>query len=97
MWEVYAEDGAREEKFGRGMSSLDKLKGYEPSLLLNGYPWADKQLIVDVGGSHGTIMINIARAFPHIKCIVQDLPDVIQEGKSKLPPDVAGRVDLAAQ
>ena len=79
------------------MSSLDKQKGYEPSLLLNNYPWADKQLVVDVGGSHGTVMINIAREFPHIKCVVQDLPDVVEEGKSKLPADVAGRVELMPQ
>lgn len=33
--------------------------------------------VVDVGGSHGQVNIAIARKYPNIKCIVQDLPDTI--------------------
>ena len=97
MWQVYDDDPARREIFGRGMSGVDKLKGYEPSLLHNGYPWAEKGAVVDVGGSHGTVMINLVRAFPHLKCVVQDRPSVVEEGKEMLPGDVEGRVDFVAQ
>ncbi|CAO2182721.1 unnamed protein product [Urochloa humidicola] len=35
--------------------------------------------LVDVGGGHGAAAIAIARAFPHIKCSVLDLEQVISE------------------
>lgn len=35
--------------------------------------------LVDVGGGHGTAAAAIARAFPHIKCTVMDLPHVVAE------------------
>ncbi|CAO2171651.1 unnamed protein product [Urochloa humidicola] len=35
--------------------------------------------LVDVGGGHGAAAIAIARSFPHIKCSVLDLEQVISE------------------
>uniref|UniRef100_A0A0E0DZR6 O-methyltransferase domain-containing protein n=1 Tax=Oryza meridionalis TaxID=40149 RepID=A0A0E0DZR6_9ORYZ len=35
--------------------------------------------LVDVGGGHGAAAMAIARAFPHIKCSVLDLPQAISE------------------
>lgn len=78
---------------------MDAVKGYEPSLLLQGFPWATlgEGTVVDLGGSHGSVMINLAKGFPKLKCIVQDLAEVVAEGESKLPVDVAGRVSFQAQ
>jgi hypothetical protein len=39
--------------------------------------------LVDVGGGHGAAAIAIANAFPHIKCTVLDLKQVID---NKVPP-----------
>jgi trans-aconitate methyltransferase len=33
--------------------------------------------LVDVGGSHGATAAAVARAFPHVKCTVLDLADVV--------------------
>uniref|UniRef100_M8C7C8 acetylserotonin O-methyltransferase n=1 Tax=Aegilops tauschii TaxID=37682 RepID=M8C7C8_AEGTA len=38
---------------------------------------AVRSSLVDVGGSHGTTAAAVAKAFPHIKCTVLDLPDVV--------------------
>jgi hypothetical protein len=33
--------------------------------------------LVDIGGSHGATAAAVAKAFPHVKCTVLDLPDVV--------------------
>lgn len=48
--------------------------------------------VVDVGGSHGQVSIAIARKYPDIKCIVQDLPDTISGLDSQVPMDLKDRV-----
>jgi len=60
---------------------------------------ADGAVVVDVGGGVGTSAIPIAREFPNLKVIVQDLPSVIQDAQevwSKQMPDAvkSGRVVL---
>ncbi|GJN07229.1 hypothetical protein PR202_ga25043 [Eleusine coracana subsp. coracana] len=35
--------------------------------------------LVDVGGGHGAVSVAIAKAFPHIKCSVLDLPHVVDQ------------------
>uniref|UniRef100_A0ACD5Z9L5 Uncharacterized protein n=1 Tax=Avena sativa TaxID=4498 RepID=A0ACD5Z9L5_AVESA len=49
--------------------------------------------LVDVGGGSGTLARAIARAFPHVKCSVLDLPNVIE---SIPAADVNGAVDYIA-
>lgn len=70
-----------------------------PSYLISGFDWASlgNGLIVDVGGSLGAVSIAIAEAFPSLRFIVQDRPDVIQESSSqRLPDTVKDRVEFMA-
>lgn len=48
--------------------------------------------IVDVGGSHGQVSIGIARRYPQVKCIVQDLPKTSAGLESRLPEDLKSRI-----
>uniref|UniRef100_A0ACD5UX94 Uncharacterized protein n=1 Tax=Avena sativa TaxID=4498 RepID=A0ACD5UX94_AVESA len=48
--------------------------------------------LVDVGGGSGTVARAIARAFPHVKCSVLDLPNVIESA----PADDGAGVDYIA-
>lgn len=68
--------------------------GLEPRHVLNGFDWESlgKGLVVDVGGSHGSLSIAIAREFPLLKCVVQDKPEVVSLGKSSLSADLLDRV-----
>jgi 16S rRNA G1207 methylase RsmC len=93
MFDIFAQDPARGARFGMLFSRPD-----EPSaMLLDNYPWNDIQTFIDVGGSHGSIAIGLANQFPQIKCIVQDLPDTIAEGASRLPVNLKDRVIFMAQ
>lgn len=38
-------------------------------------------LVVDVGGSVGSVTLKIAKVFPHLRYIVQDLQKEITEGE----------------
>jgi trans-aconitate methyltransferase len=67
------------------MSLPSKQVVQDVSCLLNHYPWEKKHTIVDLGGSLGSVSIQLAEKFPHLKCTVQDLPDVAEEGKLRLP------------
>ena len=81
------------------MSANSSAKGYEPHLLLNGYPWESigKGVVVDLGGSQGSVAISIAERYPQLNCVVQDLPKVIEQGQAALPKELAGRVSFMAQ
>ena len=67
--------------------------GLEPKYVVEGYAWdklPDESTVVDIGGSHGLIAIELARRFPRLNYIVQDLDT--REGEAKLPSDVADRI-----
>jgi hypothetical protein len=51
-------------------------------------------LVVDLGGSEGVMCISLARQYPQIRCISQDLPEVVSS--VEVPEDVKGRVEVVA-
>ncbi|KAL1600858.1 hypothetical protein SLS60_007246 [Paraconiothyrium brasiliense] len=97
MWEYFRAHPEKGSRFAKAMSYSSGKKDHDTDLLLANVAWPDDGVVVDVGGSHGSIAISIARRFPKVKCIVQDLPDVIQEGKKQLPADLGERVEFMAQ
>ncbi|KAH9889151.1 S-adenosyl-L-methionine-dependent methyltransferase [Xylariomycetidae sp. FL2044] len=92
MYEILAEDPERAERFAKYFSQPD----VTADAIVNNFPWADKESMVDVGGSHGSVAISIAKRHPHMQCLVQDLPDTVTEGASRLPADLRDRVKFAA-
>lgn len=93
MFDIFADNPGRASRFGMYFSRDRE----SPNTLLDNYAWAEKETMVDVGGSHGSVAINIAERFPHIKCVVQDLPDTVAEGDFRLPAGLRGRVTFMAQ
>ena len=65
------------------------------SFLLENHPWAGT--VVDVGGSHGSVMIDVAQRFPSVNCIVQDTPQTVLEGQARLPREMSERVRFMEQ
>ncbi|KAF4632321.1 hypothetical protein G7Y89_g5805 [Cudoniella acicularis] len=96
MFEFLAQYPERAQRMAKAMSFMNSGPGYSPRHILENFDWGDAAngLLVDVGGGQGIVAIEIARHFPRIKCIVQDLPEVI-EGVS-VPDDLAkdGRLML---
>jgi hypothetical protein len=98
MFEFFEEHPDRMSRFKDAMSFLQTFPGLENSYVLKGFDWASlgKATIVDVGGSHGLVSIDIAKEFPDLRFIVQDLPKVIEDAKTKVPAELADRVTFMA-
>lgn len=99
MWEYYALHPNMARRFAAAMSSFANGHGNSPSFLAQNYPWATIQkggTIVDVGGSKGNISILLAKQFPDLHFIVQDLPDMISGATEKIPIDLQSRIEFQA-
>ncbi|KAI0041965.1 S-adenosyl-L-methionine-dependent methyltransferase [Auriscalpium vulgare] len=78
---------------------------YPPSIFINGYDWKsldEGSVVVDIGGGLGGLTLVLAREFPHLKYVVEDLaPVIVDAGKfwSDTAPELisSGRVTLQAQ
>lgn len=64
--------------------------------VLNSFDWTSLSngLVVDVGGSHGSLSIAIAQSFPTLRFIVQDKAEVVELGREMLPANVRDRVSF---
>lgn len=98
MFMEIGKNPARAKRFGGAMSSLTGGEGYEVDYLVNGYPWADfgDATFVDIGGSHGFVCVALAKKFPRMKFVVQDLPKTVADGPSKIPPELSDRIKFQA-
>lgn len=43
-------------------------------------------IVVDIGGGAGNVTLFLAKAFPHLKYVVQDLKPVITDAAEKVSP-----------
>lgn len=98
MFDAVPRDPLRARRMAGAMSFLHSGPGYSPAHLIEAFDWGDaaRGLLVDVGGGRGTVATDIARALPGIRCVVQDLPDVI--ASAEIPEDLrdGGRLQFMA-
>ncbi|EMD84962.1 hypothetical protein COCHEDRAFT_1189067, partial [Bipolaris maydis C5] len=73
--------------FAGYMRGLQRSRMGKLQHVVDGFDWANlgEANIVDVGGSTAHASIALASAFPDLHFTIQDLPEVVQEGKAKLP------------
>jgi ubiquinone/menaquinone biosynthesis C-methylase UbiE len=74
------------------MTLFQHSPGMEPSYLVNNYDWTGVSKVVDIGGSHGIVMLELASKVPKIKCVVQDLAEVVEKGRAQVPQELSERV-----
>ena len=76
------------------MEYFQTAPGFEVGHVLESFDWdlVKNGTVVDVGGSHGVVSIEVARKYPSLQFVVQDRAEVINA--VQLPEDVAGRVKL---
>lgn len=93
-YDVIEASPARSKRMADAMSFQQSGPHFSQTYLLKNYDWASisNGLIVDVGGSYGDAARDIARHFPDMKCIVQDLPEVIS--KAEVPSDLTTRLSF---
>lgn len=102
VWEHYAEHPAMARRFAGSMSAFSDGVGLSPRFLTEGYPWSSlagpdgTATVVDVGGSRGHVALALAQSHPHLRLVVQDLPDMIRGAPDAVPAPVAARVAFMA-
>ncbi|KAF9564158.1 S-adenosyl-L-methionine-dependent methyltransferase [Agrocybe pediades] len=105
LWQYYErkENAFRQSRFNIGMEGIQALQPVDASL--QAFDWKSLQdgaVVVDVGGGVGTSALPLAREFPKLQIVVQDLPSVMKDAErvwaNKMPDAVkSGRVVLEAQ
>ncbi|KAI1411891.1 putative O-methyltransferase [Hypoxylon sp. FL1857] len=80
--------------FGGAMSFFTTGPQYSLSHLTDNYSWDSLGYgtVVDVGGSHGDTAFALARKYPNLRLIVQELPEVVANSK----PQAGLRVEFMA-
>ncbi|KAF2166409.1 hypothetical protein M409DRAFT_54760 [Zasmidium cellare ATCC 36951] len=85
------------KRFAGYMQCVTSTQGTAIEHLIEGFDWASvgNGLVVDIGGSSGHASIALARSYPELRLIVQDLPKVIETSvaqASSLEDSVKSRV-----
>jgi hypothetical protein len=76
---------AAAKRFADSMSFFQAGPGMQTNLIVDNYEWGNYKSIVDVGGSHGAIALELTKRHSHMTAVVQDLPEVISAAPS--PPE----------
>ncbi|KAI1341489.1 putative O-methyltransferase [Xylariaceae sp. FL0016] len=96
LFQFYKERPERSERFSAAMRFYTERPGLEPAHLVENHAWdqiAEGGTVVDVGGSHGVISIELARKYPKLHFIVQELDErVIHDAEQQRPDEVSDRV-----
>ena len=69
--------------FAGYMRAMSRSDGLKLKHLVEGFSWGDLErgsVVVDVGGSTAQASIALAKAFPELRFIVEDLPEVVEGG-----------------
>ncbi|XXH04097.1 hypothetical protein Hte_010508 [Hypoxylon texense] len=85
-----SEDPERARRFGGAMSFFTTGPGYSLHHLTDNYSWDSlgHGTVVDLGGSHGDAAFALARKYPDLHLVVQELPEVVTNSKEQPGVDV---------
>lgn len=96
MFAFLAQHPTRARRFAGAMSSTSPAS---LDALASHFDWASLvpgATVVDVGGAQGHVSVHLARRFPTVNFVVQDIPEVIDGAGGKVPEELQDRVSLVA-
>jgi trans-aconitate methyltransferase len=96
MFSFLAQNPDRARRFAGAMSSTSQAS---LDALAEHFNWSSLPsgtTVVDVGGSQGHVSLHLARRFPSLNFVVQDIAEVINGAQDKIPVELADRVTLVA-
>lgn len=102
MFATFGKDAVRARRMGRAMASLTGGEGYEPSHFVAACDLGELNArggtFVDVGGSHGFVCVELAKRWPNMRFVVQDLAKTVESAPRPVDEDaqVAERVAFKA-
>ncbi|KAG5754346.1 hypothetical protein H9Q69_011785 [Fusarium xylarioides] len=100
MFATFGKDPPRGKRFAEAMASLTGGEGYEVRYLVDNYDFSEinnnEGTLVDVGGSHGFVCVDLAKKWDKMKFVVQDLAKTISSAPEPICADeeVAQRISL---
>jgi trans-aconitate methyltransferase len=85
FYAVLGQNPDRARRFGEAMSFFTTGDGYSLRHLTEGYPWDSVKsgTVIDLGGSHGDVAFALAKKYPDLNLIVQELPEVVANSKEE--------------
>ncbi|TQN68224.1 Chlorophenol O-methyltransferase [Colletotrichum shisoi] len=102
MFVTFGKDPARAKRFGGAMLSLTGGEGYEVKHLVDSYDFGEIDskggTLVDIGGSHGFVCVDLAKKWRNMKFVVQDLPKTVDSAPKPISddPQVSERIEIVA-
>lgn len=84
--------------FAKAMGWHAMLPGFSPKYLASAFPWSSsgEMTVIDVGGGLGHVSQALCEHNPLVKCIVEDTPDVVEQGRKSLPSSLQDRISFQA-
>jgi hypothetical protein len=95
FYDIVGKEPERAKRFADAMEFLQAGPQLKVNHLLDNLDWdtdSCPKLVVDVGGSQGKTSIEILQRFPDVRCIVQDLEEVLVG--SEVPSDLQERLSF---
>lgn len=93
FFKTIRDDPERARRFAGAMSFMQNMPGFQPAAALDAYDWGavvssasgdDAAVVVDVGGSRGDFAFALTERYPSLRVVVQDIPDVVEQGRGNL-------------
>ena len=94
MFEFFSCNPSRAQLFATvmGLASSASLEALATLFDWSSLPPNSK--VVDLAGSRGHVSAHLAKLHPHLRFIVQDLPEVIKGAEKDIPVEAKGRVEF---
>lgn len=81
VYEYFEKHPRDRERFGKALATLS-VPDMEDLIAM--VPWHSFRTVVDVGGGAGHVAQSLAKTFPHLQLVNQDMPGVIEDCKSAI-------------
>ncbi|KAI0095838.1 sterigmatocystin 8-O-methyltransferase [Nemania sp. FL0031] len=98
MYSIIMASPKRAQRFANFIKTSAASYDNDTVHVIEGYDWAalGSATVVDVGGSQGHIAIQLAKHFPNLEILVQDMAGVVAGADSNVPEELRGRVRFEA-
>lgn len=96
MYETIKEDEVVQRRFSAHMEHIAKQDPRTGERFAAMYPWGKfpQATVVDIGGGNGQYSVALAKAYPDLKLVVQDVPGMSEAGRENLPAELRGRIQF---